>query len=117
MATGSVQSAKGFTYKDVTSNVRAVYSAIVANDGNIVHRVNGEGLNILDVQIKTNAAISSGSVDLSSLIPYPIGQQIHAALTSNDGKTGWLQLTASGQFYIRCQASSSYLCGQMVYQS
>ena len=118
MATGSVKSAKSFAYKDVISNVRAVYTTITANDGSIVHRVNGDGLNILDVQFKTSAAIGSGSVDLSSVIPSPLGQQLHAALASSDGKTGWMQLTATGAFYIRCEAcSSSYMCGQLVYQS
>lgn len=102
---------------DISARVKTLFSAIdYGTDGAIIYTKDRSGKHIIDFQFKTTGAISSGSGSLSSYVDeYPKTQK-HCALVTNDGKTGWVQFTGTGNIYIRCQASSgSYFCGQLVY--
>ena len=121
MATDKIKSSsyKNVSFTDISTRIKSIYSAIdYGSNGYVAYRKDARGLHIIDFQFYTNSAISSGSGSLSGYIdelPYQAEVPMHCSLASNDGKTGWVQLNADGTLYIRCQASSSYFCGQMVY--
>ena len=114
MATGTIKRiGLTKTSKDLLSTVRETYSAITS-DSTIYHTQNDANKNIINLQIKSSSAITSGAVQLSG-IPFP-GSNAWGALASSDGKVGWVQMSSDGKLYIRCQASSSaYMAGQVVY--
>ncbi len=105
------------SFTSISARVKSIYSAIdYGSNGGINYRKDARGLHIIDFQFYASSAIGSGSGTLSGYIDeFPVSQLLHCSLTSNDGKTGWVQLNADGTLYIRCQASSAYLCGQLVY--
>ena len=110
---------KNVSFTDISARVKSIFSAInYGANGYVAYRKDARGLHIIDFQFYANSAIGSGSGTLSGYIdelPYQTEVPMHCSLTSNDGKTGWVQLNSDGTLYIRCQASDSYLCGQMVY--
>ena len=119
MATGKIKtnSYTNVSFTDISARVKSIFSAIdFGSNGGAVYRKDARGMHIIDFQFYASSAIGSGSGTLSGYIDeLPASQSLHCSLTSNDGKTGWVQLNADGTLYIRCQASTSYLCGQMVY--
>lgn len=104
-------------FTDISARVKSIFSAIdYGANGAVTYRKDARGLHIIDFQFYASSAIGSGSGSLVGYIgEFPAGALLHCSLTSNDGKTGWVQLNADGTLYIRCQQSSAYLCGQLVY--
>lgn len=112
----SQQVSQSTTAVDLFATLRSAFPSIT-NDGYVTYRANALGLELIDFQFKTSAAITSGYADFSGLIPSPsVSTNLHAALASSDGKTGWVQLSSDDKVYIRCEeCSSAYISGQIIY--
>lgn len=115
MATGSIKTNGLVKTVDLFSTVRSVYNAITT-DGGIIYKEFGDGTCMIDFQIKTSSAISSGSVSLPSSIKTPTSS-VHGALATNNNITGWAQI-GNGLLFLRCgqTGTNNYMCGQIVYK-
>ena len=104
-----------FDIHDILSTVRNTYSAI-DSDGRIVIVELNKYIAVMSIQIKTTSAISSGSVTISTAGIPKSRTKVHGALSTNDGKTGWVQYE-DNVLFLRTQQSgtSAYLCGQLVF--
>lgn len=116
MSTESIKTNGLIKTVDLFSTVRSTYSALI-NDGAITYKEYGDGTCIIDLQIKTSSAISSGSVSLPSSVKTPTSN-VHGALATNSNVTGWAQV-GNGLLFLRCGQTNAgnYMCGQIVYKT
>lgn len=105
-----------YAIQSIMSNVAATYTTIDSSDGRIVYiRLDGN-LRMILFHFKTSAAITSGSVNLSSVIDTP-KTETYSALSALGGGTGFLQISENKTLYVRTNggASGNYFNGQLIY--
>ena len=91
------------------------YTGIDISDSRIVAVQISTILYLIVFHFKASGAISSGSVDLSTLLPATI-TEVYTSLASISGVTGFAQLSTN-YLYIRTSGGdSNYICGQMLFR-
>ena len=97
---------------DLLATIKAVYTNI-SSSSRIVAYIACGNIMIMDFDITTSGAISSGSVDLTSLIPKP-KNDFHATLANNASVTGFAQYLNQGTFFLRLPSATQYR-GQLIF--
>lgn len=102
------------TNGSVLADMASGYSAISSSSGRAVFNRLGS-LCILDLQLVRSSAITSGSMSLPSSMPTP-WSTFHGTLVDiNNGSVGHIEVNTNRTLYLRCQAGSGFLTGQLVY--
>lgn len=105
-----------YAIQSIMSNVAATYTTIDSSDGRIVYVCLDGNLRMILFHFKTSAAITSGSVNLSSVIDTP-KTETYSALSALGGGTGFLQISENKTLYVRTNggANGNYFNGQLIY--
>lgn len=103
-----------YSTTDFTANAEYTWSQIIHAEGTTQFQIIRKGqIGIINVRFATSGAIDSGALNIPNSPPTAY-TEVRSAITSKDGKTGFIQYSGN-TFVIRCQASSNVFAGSLVF--